>query len=143
MWRFLMTVVCVCGLCGVWTERAQAEENKAEKKVSLRPIDVAAPAEATAEAKIRKALDERTDLEFTETELSTVAAFLADKFKIDVQLDLKPLEDASIGPETPVTRHLKDVSLRLRPADHARRDQFDVHHQARSLVDHHARQGPE
>ena len=112
MLRFLMTVVCVCGLCGVWAQPAGADDSQPAKKVNLRPIDVAAPAEAEAEAKIRKVLDEKTNFEFTETELGTVATFLADKYKIDVQLDLKALEDASIGPETPVSRHLKDVSLR-------------------------------
>ncbi len=63
-------------------------------------------------AKIRKALEEPTKMDFTETQLSDVVNYLKDYHHIEIQLDLKALEDASIGPETPVTRRLDHITLK-------------------------------
>ncbi|HTU26700.1 MAG TPA: hypothetical protein VMF30_14930, partial [Pirellulales bacterium] len=63
-------------------------------------------------AKIRKALDEETSFEFTELPLDQVVQYLKDKHGIEIQLDTKVLEEASIGVDTPVTRSLSGVTLR-------------------------------
>jgi hypothetical protein len=65
-----------------------------------------------AEALIRKALDEMTALELVETPLVDVLEHLSNKHKINIQLDKKALDDAGLGSDTPITRSLKDVSLR-------------------------------
>ena len=51
-------------------------------------------------------------MDFTETQLSDVVNYLKDYHHIEIQLDLKALEDASIGPETPVTRQLDHITLK-------------------------------
>jgi hypothetical protein len=63
-------------------------------------------------AKIRKALDEKTKIDFTDQPLQDVVTYLHDLHGIEIQLDLKALEDASIGPDTPVTRNLQGITLR-------------------------------
>ena len=51
-------------------------------------------------------------MDFTETQLSDVVSYLKDYHHIEIQLDRKALEAASIGEETPVTRQLDGVTLR-------------------------------
>jgi hypothetical protein len=63
-------------------------------------------------AKIRAALDGETSFEFTELPLTDVVKYLSDKHDIEIQLDTKVLEEASIGIDTPVTRSLKGITLR-------------------------------
>ena len=112
MWRMLIVAACASGLCGISAEAARAQEDKAEKKLNLRPIEVMPPSESAAQTRISKELEEKTSFVFTENSLSDVVKYLQEHHKIDIQLDVKALEDASIGPETPVTRTVKDISLR-------------------------------
>lgn len=71
------------------------------------------PAEPNAtEAAIRKALDENTTFEFVEAPLNEVAEFIAKKHNIQVVLDRKALDDAGVGIDTPITRSLRNISLR-------------------------------
>ncbi|HTU26701.1 MAG TPA: hypothetical protein VMF30_14935 [Pirellulales bacterium] len=63
-------------------------------------------------ARIQKALDEETSFDFTELPLDQVVAYLKDKHGIEIQLDTKVLEEASIGIDTPVTRSLSGITLR-------------------------------
>lgn len=65
-----------------------------------------------SEAKVRHALNEPTNMDFTETPLSDVVHYLADLHFIKIQLDTRALEDAGVGSDTPVTRTLKDVALK-------------------------------
>ncbi len=65
-----------------------------------------------AEAKITKALDDETTLEFVETPLQDVVDYLKDLHGIEIQLDGKALEEAGVGSDTPVTRNLKGITLR-------------------------------
>jgi hypothetical protein len=109
MARFAMILACACMLCGNWAGSAWAEE---AKKPRLQPIDVGTPAEAVAEAKIRKVLEENTKIDFTDQPLQDVVSFLQDTHQIPIRLDTKALEDASIGLETPIDCHLRDISLR-------------------------------
>ena len=59
-----------------------------------------------------KGIDEQTKFEFNETPLQDVVLLLKDKHHIEIQLDTKVLEEASIGPETPVNRRLQGTTLR-------------------------------
>ena len=62
-------------------------------------------------AKIRAALDEETKFDFNELPLQDVVLYLKDRHHIEIQLDTKVLEEASIGVETPVTRNLQGITL--------------------------------
>lgn len=68
--------------------------------------------EKPAEAKIRKALTDMTDVEFVETPLGDVVEYLKDRHNIEIQLDVKALDEIGAGSETPVTIQLKGISLR-------------------------------
>ena len=65
-----------------------------------------------AAARIRKALDEPTTIEFVDAPLQDVIDYLKDLHSIEIQIDTKALEDASIGADTPVTRNLKGITLK-------------------------------
>jgi hypothetical protein len=65
-----------------------------------------------ATARIQKALGEPTNLEFVEAPLQDVIDYLKDLHGIEIQIDNKALEDASIGADTPVTRNLKGITLK-------------------------------
>ena len=65
-----------------------------------------------ADRKIQEALKSPTRMEFIETPLSDVIDYLKSYHHIDIQLDNRALTDVGIGTDTPVTKNLKDVSLR-------------------------------
>jgi len=69
-------------------------------------------ARGEAEEKITQALDEQTTIEFIETPLRDVVEYLKDFHDIEIQLDQRALEDIGLGPETPITRNLKGITLR-------------------------------
>jgi hypothetical protein len=91
-------------------ELAQLEVEKA-KTLAAKPRD-GREAEADAEQQIRKALNEKTTVEFNETPLIDVFEFLAAKHKITIHMDTKALDDAGIGADTPISRSLRNLSLR-------------------------------
>ncbi|MGO8690547.1 MAG: hypothetical protein ACLQLG_13070 [Thermoguttaceae bacterium] len=64
-----------------------------------------------AEKKIEAALKSPTQLEFAETPLTDVIDYLKDYHQIEIQLDKRALDDATIGTDTPVTKSVKGVSL--------------------------------
>src|SRR6186997_763774 len=64
------------------------------------------------EASIREALDQVTDFEFTEKPFYGVFDDLKQRHGIEIQLDSRALDDASIPRDTPVTRSIKGVTLR-------------------------------
>src|SRR5256885_5898280 len=64
------------------------------------------------EASIRAALDQKTDIKFVETPFSGVIDDLKQRHGIEIQLDHRALDDASIPMNTPVTRSIKGVTLR-------------------------------
>lgn len=63
------------------------------------------------EVKILAALDEPTEVDFTDQPLQDVIDFLKEKHQIEIQLDKRALEDAGQGSDTPITRNLKSVTL--------------------------------
>jgi hypothetical protein len=64
------------------------------------------------EARIYAELNKPTVLEFIETPLTDVIAYLKDYHKIEIQLDQKLLDDAGISSDVPITRDLRGISLR-------------------------------
>lgn len=72
----------------------------------------AEPRPAGAEADIEQALDQPAEFDFEETPLRDVADKLQAQYGIDVQLDARALEDSGLGSDTPITRQVRDVSLR-------------------------------
>ncbi|MGH7192098.1 MAG: hypothetical protein ACREJM_01030, partial [Candidatus Saccharimonadales bacterium] len=67
---------------------------------------------AGAEADIEQALDGPAEFDLADVPLKDVANMLTAQYGISVQLDARALEDAGLGSETPVTRQVRDVSLR-------------------------------
>ena len=66
-----------------------------------------------AEVKIVKALDEMTELDnIQEMPLTDVIDYLKTKHDIEIQLDNKALEEAGVALDTPITRNLKNITLR-------------------------------
>ena len=72
----------------------------------------AEPRPAAAEAQIEQALDQPAELDLAEVPLTDVVERLSQQYGIAVQLDQRALEDAGLGSDTPITRHVRDVSLR-------------------------------
>jgi hypothetical protein len=68
--------------------------------------------EEQLEKQARAALDMPVQFEFIETTLEDVAEFISDLANIDVALDTRALDDVGIGTDTPVTRSLKNITLR-------------------------------
>jgi hypothetical protein len=94
---------------GKIVQRAVADTKASEKAVTL--------AESLAD-KLSGQTNERlktyTEADFTETPLSEVLAYLADKFDVQVYLEPVPLRDAGIDPTSfPVTLHLKHVKVQM------------------------------
>ena len=58
------------------------------------------------------ALAKPTQMEFIESPLSDVVDFLEDHHGIEIQMDIRALEDVGIGADTPITKSLKGLSLR-------------------------------
>jgi hypothetical protein len=67
---------------------------------------------AVAEAKIRKALDSLTELDFVDTPLTDVVTYLQDLHKINIAFDHKAMSDAGYRTDVQITRTLRGVTLR-------------------------------
>jgi hypothetical protein len=76
-----------------------------------RALVVCAPMRST-EARIHAALEMPTVVEFVETPLQDVVDYLKDYHKVEIQLDKRALDDGGIGTDTPITRNLRNISLR-------------------------------
>jgi hypothetical protein len=81
------------------------------------------PPPTDSEKKILAALDVHTKMDFHESPLGNVVAYLADLHGIPIKLHNKALEDAAIGPDSPMNCSINGVSLKsglnllLREAD--------------------------
>jgi len=64
------------------------------------------------DARIRAALDENTNVKFTERPFSGVIDDLKQRHAIEIELDSRALDDAGIPRDMPITRSIKDVTLR-------------------------------
>jgi hypothetical protein len=66
----------------------------------------------SAAKRIERELDKTCDVEFVETPLKDVVAYLQEMRSIPILLNTKKLEEASVSPDTPVTKQLRGISLR-------------------------------
>ena len=64
------------------------------------------------EASIRAALNEKANFDFVETPLKDVVMYFAEQHNIPIVLNAKTLEEASISPDTPVTKSVRGITLR-------------------------------
>jgi hypothetical protein len=80
---------------------------RATEPAQAKPYD----AQAT-EAKVRRALETPTTVEFTETSLQDVVDFLKEQHEIEIQLDTKAMDDDNVPSDTRVTVNLKGISLK-------------------------------
>lgn len=96
------------------TSGVKAEDPGGAKQQAAVPTDREIeflPAPTPSEEKILAALAEQTKMQFVESPLQTAVDYLKSLHKIEIQLDVKALEDATIASDTPVTRELNDVKL--------------------------------
>ncbi|TWT88415.1 hypothetical protein Mal64_18960 [Pseudobythopirellula maris] len=83
------------------------------KREKYKAVDLGA--QSGAEEQIATALSNpltSAGLEFTDTPLEEVVAFLRDEYDIEIQLDNQALDDLGIGPDEPVDVQLRNTSLR-------------------------------
>ena len=66
---------------------------------------------APARERIEAALAETTKLDFVETPLEEVAAYLADYHRVMVRVDLRVLDDAGIDASVPMTKTISQATL--------------------------------
>ncbi|HEX5446021.1 MAG TPA: hypothetical protein VFW87_19500, partial [Pirellulales bacterium] len=81
-----------------------------ERRKKYKAVDLTQ--NSPTEEKILAALDEPTVMDFEETPLKDAVDFLKEKHQIEIQLDMRALEDGGMGSDTPVTRQLKGITLR-------------------------------
>jgi len=68
--------------------------------------------DSAATRRIEAALKTETAIDFSETPLKEMVAFLAKTHDIAIVLNNRALEEVGIGPDTPVSRTLRGISLR-------------------------------
>jgi hypothetical protein len=66
----------------------------------------------SAAKRIERELDKTCDVDFVESPLKDVVAYLQDMRGIPIVLKTKKLEEASVSPDTPITKQLHGISLR-------------------------------
>ncbi|HQU42370.1 MAG TPA: hypothetical protein PK867_06135, partial [Pirellulales bacterium] len=81
-----------------------------ERRKKYKAVDV--KQHSPSETKILSALDDKTELDFTEQPLTDVIDYLKQRHNIEIQLDNRALADAGIGSDVPVTRSIKGITLR-------------------------------
>ena len=64
------------------------------------------------EASIRAALNQTTDCDVIEMPLKDVVLYLAERHNIPILINARKLHEASISPDTPVTKSVRFVTLR-------------------------------
>ncbi len=67
---------------------------------------------ATGEAAIEKALARPTTIEASDTALADVVGYLNQFHHVQIQFDVKALEELGVATDSPITRELRGVSLR-------------------------------
>ncbi len=87
-----------------WQELTERRRQWRENASTYRPSE--------AEAKINRALREKTSVDFRETPLADALDYLKARHGIEIALDGKGMSEAGVGPSTPITRNLNNISLR-------------------------------
>jgi hypothetical protein len=93
---------------------AEKTPKKTPNQVQLlprKPIVLTKPLHS-GRAAIEKALEQPTVLQFNDTPLGDVVDYLRKSHQIEIYLDEKPLMDASITRETPITEEIRGVPLK-------------------------------
>lgn len=103
-------------LVNISRRAAVADETKVagspDVKAASHPTNEYLPVDTEAEKKILAALDHVTEMEFNEAPLQDVIDYFKDLHNIEIQLDIKPLEESGVGSDTPVSGVLKGMPLR-------------------------------
>lgn len=74
-------------------------------------VDVLSQADPIT-TKLREALEQPTAIDFVETPLCEAVQFLKEYHKVEIQLDLRALDELGLAADTPITRSMHGVSLR-------------------------------
>jgi len=123
--RFVLLAcgVAVLGLPIVYLARPSSVQAADSQSVPEKAAGAASTAEpaceffpkpSESERRLFEALDKNVTLTFTETPLAGAVEEIKKKLDgtVEIQLDIRALEDAGVGSDTPVTRNVKDVTLR-------------------------------
>jgi hypothetical protein len=110
----VLAVVCVVNTLVVGAAGCVLAADPKATEQPAPDISAGIPAgeESAAVPLIEKALRESTELDFEGTRLSEAINVLKSKHGIEIQLNVNALDDAGTPIETPVTLHLKNISLR-------------------------------
>lgn len=122
--RTLVTLgaLAVLTLPAVYLSTAASAEEHPQRKTAQPNVEYL-PRLTKGELRIFQTLEEPTTMDFTETPLQDAVDYLADFHGIPIQVDNRALEDAGLGSDLPLTRQVRDVSLKsglrllLRPKD--------------------------
>jgi len=106
------TLLLAAGLVTFWPGRNAAPGLAvAVAQVAVVPEKPAGGDVASQEPKLQELLNKRIDLEVVEVPLKDVITYLQHETGIQFVLSLKNLEEASVSPDTPITRSLRRVRV--------------------------------
>lgn len=80
-------------------------------RMSVRVAESLRSPQETKKAMLRLTLAQRVSARFEETPLIDFAAAIREKYRVNVVLDQKALDNAGLGTDTPITVHLQDATL--------------------------------
>lgn len=104
-----------CPPCALVIAQTQANQRLIEKHYGdlMTPVrsPVAGKSPGLVGDSLAAELEKATRLEFVETPLTQVVAFLRDRHKLEITIDEKSLADVGVGLNVPITATLKDVRL--------------------------------
>ena len=89
--------------------RDQKRSNRGEKRKGGQRDE---PRRMRTADKLRNELESSTTMDFIDAPLQDVVEYLKDFHDIEMQLDLRALEERGVGADTPITARLKSLSLR-------------------------------
>ncbi len=103
--KWFLVVVCSATLLSV----ARANADDPENAYDTSPIRVGA---GSAEEAIREKLLETTSVDFTDTPLEDVLVYIERLHELEIELDLRALDDLGIDSGSPINRQLSGITLR-------------------------------
>jgi len=102
-------MLAVFVLLGMSLQAVATAEDPAALPVVIDPVD--ASPDYQQEQRIREALLQPTSIDMVDMPLEEVAAYLMDAHYIQILLDTQALEDVGASADTPVTMHVKNITL--------------------------------
>lgn len=104
-----------CPPCALVIAQTQANHRQIEKHYGdlMTPVrsPVAGKSPGLVGDSVAAELEKATRLEFVETPLKDVVAFLRARHKLEITIDEKSLSDVGVGLDVPITTTLKDIRL--------------------------------